>query len=172
MGKHSKVSSSNKWRLGENFVLRLMECWTLELSFDIFMDNHFTFFVYLPTLKLTTFEQHVCSTKIGYVNAPSLRVNNCKKKKWMWPLWTAHIKQKKQCQMTVLGQNNSSAIYIASSESCEPKRCARCWNKVEIFIYIYIYIYIYNQTTKPVPLLQLEHGFYQKYVLIFQGLKN
>ena len=33
--------------------------------------------------------------------------------------------------MTVLGYNNSSAVYIGSSKFCEPKRIFRCWNKVE-----------------------------------------
>ena len=41
MGKHPKTSSSSKWRLGENVVLRLLGC----LSFDIFiMNNYFTSF--------------------------------------------------------------------------------------------------------------------------------
>ena len=33
--------------------------------------------------------------------------------------------------MRVVGQNDSRVVYIASSESCEPKRFVRCWNKVE-----------------------------------------
>ena len=44
MGKHSKVSPSAIWRLGENVVLRLIECLTPSVSFDIFMDNYFTSF--------------------------------------------------------------------------------------------------------------------------------
>ena len=44
MVKHSKVYSSTKWRLRENVVLRLMECLTPSVNFDIFMDNYFTFF--------------------------------------------------------------------------------------------------------------------------------
>ena len=35
MGKHSKVSSSPKWELKESVVLRLMECLTPSVSFDI-----------------------------------------------------------------------------------------------------------------------------------------
>ena len=31
----------------------------------------------------------------------------------------------------MVGWSNGSANYIASSESCEPKRFVRCWNKVE-----------------------------------------
>ena len=47
MGKHSKVSSSTKWRLGENVVLGLMECLTPTFSFDIFIDNYFIYFCLL-----------------------------------------------------------------------------------------------------------------------------
>ena len=50
MGKHSKVSSSTKWRIGENLVLRLMECLTRSVSFYIFMDNYFTSFRLLTHL--------------------------------------------------------------------------------------------------------------------------
>ena len=42
MDKHSKASSSTKWRLGENVALRLMECLTRTVSFDTFMENYFT----------------------------------------------------------------------------------------------------------------------------------
>ena len=69
MSKQSKVSQSTKWRLGENVVLQLMECFTI---------SHL--FVCLPSLELTTFEEHVCSTKLGYRNALSLGTNNRKKK--------------------------------------------------------------------------------------------
>ena len=43
-----------------------------------------------------------------------------------------HIKQKSSLTLTVVGWNDNSAIYIASSESCEPKRLVWCWKKVEI----------------------------------------
>ena len=52
MGKQSNVSSSTKWRLGENVVLRLMECLTQTVSFDIFMDNYFTSFRQLTHLRV------------------------------------------------------------------------------------------------------------------------
>ena len=35
-------TSSTKWRLGENVVLRLMECLTPTVGFDIFTVNYFT----------------------------------------------------------------------------------------------------------------------------------
>ena len=58
------------------------------------------------------------------------------KKKGTWSLWTSYIKQASSVgvTLTVVGWNNSSAICIASSESCEPKRFVRCRNKVEIYI--------------------------------------
>ena len=50
MGRHFKVFSSTKWRLGENVVLQLMECLTPSVSFDILMDNYFTSFHLLTHL--------------------------------------------------------------------------------------------------------------------------
>ena len=35
---------------------------------------------------------------------------------------------KKQCNFD---KNDSRVVYLASSESCEPKRFVRCWNKVK-----------------------------------------
>ena len=40
--------------LGENVVLRLMECLTPSVSFDIFMDNYFTSFRLLRHLGVNT----------------------------------------------------------------------------------------------------------------------
>ena len=61
MDKHSKVSSSTEWRLGENVVQRSMECLTPTVKFDIFIIiSHL--FVCRPTLELTTFEKQVYST--------------------------------------------------------------------------------------------------------------
>ena len=56
MGKHSKVSSSTKWRLGENVVLRLMESLTLSVRFDIFIDNYFTSFRLLTHLGVNNIQ--------------------------------------------------------------------------------------------------------------------
>ena len=50
MGKHSKVSSTTKWRLGENVVLRLIKWLAPSVSFDTFMDNYFTPFRLLTHL--------------------------------------------------------------------------------------------------------------------------
>ena len=43
MGKHSKVFSSTEWRLGENFVLRPMECLTSTVKFDTFITTLLAF---------------------------------------------------------------------------------------------------------------------------------
>ena len=80
--KGKQVASSTNFGLGDNVVLRLMECLTPTVSCDLFMDNYFTsfhLFVCLTTLELTTFEQEVCSTKIVYANTLSLGTNSCKK---------------------------------------------------------------------------------------------
>ena len=53
------------------------------------------FFACSPTLELITFEQHVCSAKIGYANALSLGTNSCKKRNSA-TLNSAHL-AKKQC---------------------------------------------------------------------------
>ena len=56
MGKHSKVSSSAKWGLGESVVLQLMLCLTPIVSFDIFMDNYFTSFRLLTLLGVNNIQ--------------------------------------------------------------------------------------------------------------------
>ena len=53
-------------------------------------------FVCLPTLELTTFEQHVCSSKIAYAHALSLGKKQPQKKErdlnsFFWILWTYEI---------------------------------------------------------------------------------
>ena len=42
----------------------------------------------------------------------------------------AHIKQRR-CAAYMAGENNSRALYIASSESCKPNKFVWHWNKVE-----------------------------------------
>ena len=123
MGKRSKVSSSTKWRLGENVVLRLMKWLTPSVSFDIFIDKYFTSFRLFTHLGVN----NVRATRVLNKN----RLRKCtiiadkqrkkKKKKRTWPLWTAHIKQKSSVTLIEVGWNDISAIYISSSESCEPK---------------------------------------------------
>ena len=60
--KGKQVAFFTKWGLGDNVILWLLECLTLTVSFDLFVDNYFTSFclyVCLPTYELTTLEQ-VC----------------------------------------------------------------------------------------------------------------
>ena len=66
MDKDSKVSSSTKWRLRENVVLRPMEYLTPTVKVDIFISIS-NLFISRPTLEFTTFEQQVCSaTQMHY----------------------------------------------------------------------------------------------------------
>ena len=78
--KGKQLASFTKLGLGENVVLWLMERLTRTVSFGLFMDNYFTsfrLFVCLSLLlELTTFEQELCSTKIGYANTLSSGTNN------------------------------------------------------------------------------------------------
>ena len=69
----------------------------------------------------TTFEQEVCSTKVGYENTLSLGTNSCKNRNVATLNSAAHIQQKRPVTC-VAGQNDSRALYIASSESCQPER--------------------------------------------------
>ena len=130
--KGKQVASFTKWGLRDNVVLRLMECLTPTVSCHLFMANYFTsfrLFVCLATLELTKCEQVVCSTKIGYANTLSSGTNSCKKRNVATLNSAAHIKQKR-CETCVAGQNDSSELYIASSESCQHSRNL-FWNKVE-----------------------------------------
>ena len=107
--------------------------------------------VCLPTLELTTFEQRVCSTKIGYTNALSLWTNS--KKNRIWSLSTVRIKQKNQSTFhSGWFERQQRGVRIASSKFSKTKICLSfeySWRKV------------YSRTTaKLIPLLQPEHGFF------------
>ena len=66
----------------------------------------------------------------------------------------AHIKQKSSVTC-VVGQNDNRAVYIASSESCQPNRdLFGAGTKLKESIF--------KITTKSIPLLQPEHGFCQQ----------
>ena len=99
--KRKPFASSTKYGLGENAVLRLMECLTPSFSFDIFMDNYFTSFHLLTHLGVITFEQQMCSTIIDCANALSL--GETAAKKGTWTLSRAHIKQKCTVTLKVVG---------------------------------------------------------------------
>ena len=78
--------------LGESVILQLWNAY-IQLSVIIYL------WITISQLFvcLTTLEQQVRLTKIDYAHAPSLGTSSRKKKTGMWPLWTTHIKQKKQC---------------------------------------------------------------------------
>ena len=87
-------------------------------------------FVCLPTLELTTFEQRVCSTKIGYTNALSLWTNS--KKNRIWSLSTVRIKQKNQSTFhSGWFERQQRGVRIVSSKFSKPKRFACRLNIVE-----------------------------------------
>ena len=67
------MASYTKCGLGENVVLRLMECLTRLICLRITVSH---LVVSLPILELATSEQQVCSTKIGYANVLVLGTNS------------------------------------------------------------------------------------------------
>ena len=73
MGKHSKVSHSTIRRLGENVVLRLMECLTPSVSFDIFVDNYFTSFRLLTHLGVSNIQ----ATRVLTLNSTHQAKKQC-----------------------------------------------------------------------------------------------
>ena len=102
MGKNSKLSSATKWGLGENFVLRLMECLMPSVNFDICMDNYFTSFRLVTLLGVN----NIRATRVLNKN----RLRKCTiigdkqlHKKGTSPLLIAHIKQKRSVTLTVVG---------------------------------------------------------------------
>ena len=63
----------------------------------------------LPTLDLTTFEQQVCSTTIGYANALSLETNSSKKKN-LATLNNAYQAKKSSANLTVAGLKDNRVV--------------------------------------------------------------
>ena len=104
--------------------MRLMEFSTPAVKFSLFMDIYFTssrLFVCLPTLESTTFEQEVCSTKMGYENTLSSGTSSCKKRNAATLNSAAHVEEKHRLTY-VAGYSDSRVLYIASYESCQPNR--------------------------------------------------
>ena len=103
----------------------LVECLTPTASFDIFMDNYFTSFRLLTRIGVSSIR-----ATIDYANTLSLGTNSCKKEERGH--FVQRIGYKANSSVTsVVGQNDSRTVYIASSDSCQPKRFVWCWNKVE-----------------------------------------
>ena len=89
--KGKQFVSSTNWGLGDNVALRPMEFFTpTAASFDLSMDNYFTSFHLLLTFELRTFEQEVCSTKIGYANIISLGQISAKEERGQFEHCSAH----------------------------------------------------------------------------------
>ena len=80
MVKYSKVSSSAKWRLGENVVRQLMECLTPGVSFDIFTDNYFTFVHLLSHIEVNKIRVNRVLNKKRLHQYISLGIKSCKKR--------------------------------------------------------------------------------------------
>ena len=105
-----------------------MECLIPTFSFDILVENYFTSFRRFTRLRVN----NIRATGVLDKN----RLRKCIiGDKQLQKRESGHFEQrsssKKTATLTVVGSNNSRAVYIASSESCEPKRFAHCWNKVE-----------------------------------------
>ena len=87
MGKHSKVFFSTKWRLGESVVLRLMECVTPTVIFDIFMGNYFTCFRLLTLLGVNKIRATCMFNKGSLPRCTIMGTNSCIKRE------SGHFKQ-------------------------------------------------------------------------------
>ena len=85
MGRHSKVFPSTKWRLGENFVLRPMECLTPTVKFDVFLT--ITAHLGVNNIRVTGVLKNATALQLGR--------NSCKKRN-VATLSNAH-QAKKQC---------------------------------------------------------------------------
>ena len=106
-------------------------------------------FVCFPTLELTTFEQHLCSTKLVYANALSLGKNSCKKRK-VATLNSAHQAKK---------QWNFDSGWLERQQCDLHSFFWILWTKRFWSINEKIYS---RTTTKSVPLLQTKLGFCQQ----------
>ena len=75
--KGKQFASSTKFGLGENIVLRLMECLTPAFGCDIFMDNNYR------ALRLLTHigVNKICATELDYADAITGRNSSQNKKK-------------------------------------------------------------------------------------------
>ena len=111
MGKHSNVSFSTEQRLGENIVLRSMECLTSSAG------PHWS-------------QQH-SSNRCAQQCKCTIIGNKQLQKRNVAFLNGAH-QAKKQCDFgSCQLEQQQGGLHIASSKSCKPKRCSWCWNKVE-----------------------------------------
>ena len=148
MGKHFKLSSSTKWRLGVNVALRLTQFLTSSISFDIFMDNYFISFRLLTLLGATNIRttRVLCKNRlrkcaiIGEKQLPKQEHDPFKQYTWS-------KKKQRNFDSGCLEQYSffwillTSEIYLVLEQS---------WKKIYSRI-----------ATQSVPLLQAEHGICQ-----------
>ena len=91
MDKHSKVSSSTKWRLGGSVVLRPIDFLTPTVKIDIFITTSHLFVCRL-FLEFTKFKQEVCTATQMHCHWEQLAA-----KKWNVATLNSAHQAKKQC---------------------------------------------------------------------------
>ena len=152
MGKHFKVSSSTKWRLGQDVVLWLMECLTSSVSFEIFTDNYFTSFCLLALLEVN----NIWATRLLNKNRLSRYtiIGDKQLQKRNVATLNSAYQAKKECNFNSgwseqqQGGLHSFFCILWTSEISSVLK--QSWKK------------IYSRAaTQSVPLLQPEHGFCQ-----------
>ena len=91
------------------------------------MDNYFTYF------RLLTTDLGVNNSRAtGVLNKNRLRNCTVLGDKHPQKKYPDHFEYCISSKKAVnFDQNDSRAVYIASSKSCKPKRFVRCWNKIE-----------------------------------------
>ena len=107
---------------------------------DEYMNNYFISFRQLTYLGVN----NIHATIKGYRNALSLGKNSCKIRN-VATLKSVH-QAKKQCDFDsgwLERQQCNFAIYLDSSESCEPRRFVWCWMEQK-WIYVYVYTFKNN----------------------------
>ena len=107
-------------------ILWVMECLRTTVSYHIFMNNYVTTFCLFNNIWVIRVLNKNRLHKYTIVGDKQPQ-----RKTGMWPLWTTHIKQKKQCWFKVVGLNNNRALYIAFSKFSEPKRFVQRLSKVQ-----------------------------------------
>ena len=119
--KGKQVASTTKWGLGEHIVLRLVECLSPTASFDIFMDNYFTSFHLFTHLGVNNIQPDVLN-KNRLHKCTIIWDKELQKKRNSATLNSAADIKQKSSVTCVVSSNDTRAIYIASSESCQPSR--------------------------------------------------
>ena len=93
------------------------------------MVNYFTSFRLLTLLGVNNNPATRVFDENSYANVLSWEIHSCNKRN-LATLNSAH-QAKKQCNFDSSWLDDSKVVYVASSESFEPKGFVRCWNNVE-----------------------------------------